>query len=112
MKRSNVLFYLVGAVGLAGLLSACCSEEAPPVSASASGSGSASASGTVTGFGSLFVNGKRFETENVEVRHDGVTERCTISSSLAQRCGLKEGMTVKVRGSFSGSSHTASAITQ
>lgn len=112
MKRSRILFYLIGTVGLAGLLSACGSEGAPPVSASASGSGSASASGTVTGFGSLFVNGKRFETENAEVRHDGVTERCTISSSLAQRCGLKEGMTVKVRGSFSGSSHTASAITQ
>lgn len=114
MKRASVIVGLLGAVGLAGLLSAC-SDGSPSASASAggaSGSGSASASGTVTGFGSIFVNGKRFEAENVEVRHDGTTERCTVTSSLTQRCGLKEGMTVKVSGSFSGSSHSASTITQ
>lgn len=114
MKRASAIVGLLGAVGLAGLLSAC-SDGSPSASASAggtSGSGSASASGTVTGFGSIFVNGKRFEAENVEVRHDGTTERCAVTSSLTQRCNLKEGMTVKVSGSFSGSSHSASTITQ
>lgn len=48
----------------------------------------------------------------MEVRHDGTTERCAVTSSLTQRCNLKEGMTVKVSGSFSGSSHSASTITQ
>jgi hypothetical protein len=114
MKRSAVLFNILGAVGLAGLLSACGSGS-PSASAGAggaSGSGSASASGTITGFGSLFVNGKKFETENVEVRHDGITERCTITANVNDRCGLKEGMTVTVSGAFSGSVHRASTIVQ
>ena len=112
MKGSSVLFSVLGVVGLAGFLSAC-SDGSPSASASAggaSGSGSASASGTVTGFGSIFVNGKRFETENVEVRHDGITERCTITAN--DRCELKEGMKVTVSGSFSGSTHRASTIVQ
>jgi Domain of unknown function (DUF5666) len=90
MRRSSFLFNLLGAVGLVGLLSA--------------------SSGTVTGFGSVFVNGKKFETDDVEVRHDGITEQCTISQ--ATRCGLEEGMTVKVSGDFSGSSHRATTIVQ
>lgn len=102
--------------GLVALLSlSACSGGSPSASASAggaSGSGSASASGTVTGFGSILVNGKKFEAENVEVRHDGDTEQCTITSDPAQRCGLKEGMTVTVRGSFSGLSYTANTIVQ
>ena len=114
MRHSSVLFTLLGAVGLAGILSAC-SGGSPSASAGAggaSGSGSASASGTVTGFGSIFVNGKKFETENIEVRHDGVTERCTISANANDRCGLKEGMNVTVAGSFTGSTHRASIIVQ
>jgi cytoskeletal protein CcmA (bactofilin family) len=100
----------MGLMGIAGLLAACGSEGAPSVSASGSGSGSASASGTITDFGSLFVNGKKFETENVEVRHDGVTEWCTISPVTT--CGLKKGMTVTVNGSFSGNQHTANSVQQ
>ena len=114
MRHSSVLFTLIVAVGFAGVLSAC-SGGSPSASAGAggaSGSGSASASGTVTGFGSIFVNGKKFETENVEVRHDGVTERCTITVNVNDRCGLKEGMKVTVAGSFSGSTHRASTIVQ
>ena len=112
MRRTSILFNLFGAVGLVGLLSGCGSggDGAPSGSASGGASGSAAASGTITGFGSVFVNGKKFETNDVEVRHDGETERCSINP--ANRCGLKEGMTVKVSGSFSGSSHSASTITQ
>lgn len=62
MKRLSFLFQLTGVVGLAGLLSACGGDGPPSVSANGSGSGSASASGTITGFGSVFVNGKRFDT--------------------------------------------------
>jgi cytoskeletal protein CcmA (bactofilin family) len=110
MRRSLVLFWVVGAVGLAGLLSACGGGGSPSASASGSGSGSASASGTVTGFGSLYVNGKKFETNDVEVRHDGQSERCSISPS--NTCGLKKGMTITVKGSFSNSQHTATSIRQ
>lgn len=108
MRTSSCVFCLVGVIGLAGLLGACGSDGAPSVSAS--GSGSAAASGTVTDFGSLFVNGKKFETENVEVRHDGVTERCTINSVTT--CGLKKGMTVSVNEAFSGDQHTANSVRQ
>ena len=110
MRTSSCVFRLVGVIGLTGLLGACGSDGAPSVSASGSGSGSASASGTVTNFGSLFVNGKKFETENVEVRHDGVTERCTINPVTT--CGVKKGMVVTVHGSFNGDQHTASSVQQ
>ena len=114
MRRSSVLFHLFGAVGLVGLLSGCGSggEGAPSGPVSGNASGTAAASGTITGFGSIFVNGKKFEANGVEVRRDGVTEQCDIDSRPANRCGLKEGMTVKVSGAFSGSSHRASTITQ
>lgn len=109
MRRSSILFNLLGAVGLIGLLSGCGSGGGEGTT-TGTASGSSASSGTITGFGSLFVNGKKFETNDVEVRHDGETERCSISQT--NRCGLKEGMTVKVSGSFSGSSHSASTITQ
>ena len=113
MKRSSVIFSVLGAVGLAGLLGAC-SDGSPSASGSAggaSGSGSASASGTVTGFGSIIVNGKRFETEGVSVSVDGQpASQCTVSP--ANRCGLREGMTVKVSGSFNGSMNRAASIVQ
>lgn len=113
MKRASVIVGLLGAVGLAGLLSAC-SDGSPSASASAggaSGSGSASASGTVTGFGSIFVNGKKFETEGVSVSvDDQPSSQCAVSP--ANRCGLQEGMTVKVSGSFNGSTNRAASIVQ
>lgn len=113
MRQSSVLFALFGAIGMAGVLSAC-SDGSPSASASAggaSGSGSASASGTVTGFGSIIVNGKRFETEGTSVSVDGQpSSQCMVSP--ANRCGLQEGMTVEVSGSFSGSTNRAVNIVQ
>ncbi len=110
MRTSFCVVRLIGVIGVAGILAACGSEGAPSVSASGSGSGSASTSGTVTDFGSVFVNGKKFEADNVEVRRDGVTERCTINPVTT--CGFKKGMVVTVNGSFNGSQHTASSIQQ
>lgn len=112
MRTSGCVVGLVGAVGLAGLLTAC-SSEVPSVSASASGSGSgsASASGTVTGFGSVFVNGKKYEANNVTVKIDDESERsCSISPS--DSCGVKKGMIVTVNGSFNGTQHTAVSVRQ
>jgi len=113
MKRASMIVGLLGAVGLAGLLSAC-SDGSPSASASAggaSGSGSASASGTVTGFGSIIVNGKRFETEAASVSiDDQPSSQCAVSPT--NRCGLQEGMTVKVSGSFNGSTNRAANIVQ
>lgn len=113
MKQSSVILCVLGAVGLAGLLSAC-SDGSPSASASAggaSGSGSASASGTVTGFGSIIVNGKRFETEAASVSiDDQPSSQCAVSPT--NRCGLQEGMTVKVSGSFNGSTNRAVNIVQ
>ncbi len=113
MKWASVIVGMLGAVGLAGLLSAC-SDGSPSASASAggaSGSGSASASGTVTGFGSIIVNGKRFETEAASVSiDDQPSSQCAVSPT--NRCGLQEGMTVKVSGSFNGSTNRAANIVQ
>lgn len=113
MKRASVIVGVLGAVGLAGLLTAC-SDGSPSASASAggaSGSGSASASGTVTGFGSIIVNGKRFETEAASVSiDDQPSSQCAVSPT--NRCGLQEGMAVKVSGSFNGSTNRAANIVQ
>ncbi|MBH0183227.1 MAG: hypothetical protein HP490_16560 [Nitrospira sp.] len=113
MQQSSILFTLFGAIGLAGLLSACSdgSSSASASAGGASGSGSASASGTVTGFGSIIVNGKRFTTEGTSVSVDGQpSSQWTVGPT--NRCGLQEGMTVKVSGSFNGSSNRAVSIVQ
>ncbi len=104
MGRSSILFNLLGVVGLVGILGGCGSEGAPSVSASGAGSGSASASGTITGFGSVFVNGKRFETNSAQFTVDG---------ELGKGQGdLKRGMTVTVIGSFNGNQRLASSVRQ
>jgi Domain of unknown function (DUF5666) len=112
MKRSSILFNLLGVVGLVGLLSGCGSGGGggATTGTGSPASGSAAASGTVTGFGSVYVNGKKFETNDVEVNHDGESERCSINPS--NHCGLKEGMTVTVAGSFNGDQRSASRVSQ
>lgn len=107
MNTSRWIFGLMGMMGLAGLLAACGSDGAPSVSASGSGSGSgsgsASASGTITGFGSVIVNGKRFDTSSSSFTVDGQS---------GSQSDLKVGMTVTVNGSFNGTQRSASAVLQ
>lgn len=111
MRQGGELCTVLSIVILVGFLGGCGSGDSVSASASGSGSGSASASGTVTGFGSLFVNGKRFETEGASVMVDGqAVPSCTVSRS--NTCGLQVGMTVKVAGSFDGPSYRATAIVQ
>ena len=111
MKRSSMLFNLLGAVGLVGLVSGCGSGGGTTTGTNGTASGSAAASGTITGFGSLYVNGKKFETnDDVEVNHNGKLERCSISPN--NHCGLKLGMTVTVTGSFNGDQWSASSVLQ
>ena len=107
MKTSRWIFSLFGMVGLVGLLTACGSDGAPSVSASGSGSGtgsgSASASGTITGFGSVIVNGKKFET---------TSSAFTVDGQAGSQPDLKLGMTVTVSGSFNGNQRSASSVHQ
>lgn len=109
MRTLRWIFSLMAMIGSAGLFTAC-GSGGDGVAVSASGSGSASASGTITDFGSLFVNGKKFETENVEMRRDGVTERCPINPVAT--CGLKKGMVATVHGSFNGNERSANTVLQ
>lgn len=107
LVTSRWIFSLMGMMGLAALLTACGSDGAPSVSASGSGSGSgsgsASASGTITGFGSVIVNGKRFDTSSSSFTVDGQS---------GSQGDLKIGMTVTVNGSFNGTQRSASAVLQ
>ena len=107
MNTSRWIFSLMGMMGLAGLLAACGSDGAPSVSASGSGSGSgsgsASASGTITGFGSVIVNGKRFDTSSSSFTVDGQS---------GSQSDLKVGMIVTVNGSFNGTQRSADAVLQ
>ncbi len=68
--------------------------------------GSTTTVGTVTGFGSVYVNGIEFETDNTRCEMDDVPV------SGATNCGLQLGMKVRVEGSIddSGRHGTAHAI--
>ena len=105
MRRSSILFNFLGAVGLVGLLSGCGSggDGAPSGQASGGASGSAAASGAITGFGSVFVNGKKFETSASSFVVDGQS---------GSQGDLKLGMTVVVTGSFNGDQRSASSVRQ
>lgn len=105
MRQSSILFTLFGAVGLVGLLSGCGSggDGAPSGPVSGSASGSAAASGTITGFGSVFVNGKKFDTSGSSFSVDG---------QPGSQSDLKLGMTVMVTGSFNGNQRSASLVRQ
>jgi hypothetical protein len=104
MKRSSTLFNLLGAVGLVGLLIGCGSGGGGAASGPANASGSAAASGTITGFGSVIVNGKRFDTNGSSFTVDG--------ESGKSQSDLKLGMTVAVTGSFNGDQRSASMVNQ
>ncbi len=103
MNTSRWIISLGTIMVVAGLLTACGSDGAPSVSASGSGSGSASASGTITGFGSVFVNGKKFDTSGAQFTVDG---------QAGNQNNLKLGMTVTVNGSFNGNQRSASSVHQ
>jgi hypothetical protein len=71
----------------------------------------AAASGTVTGFGSVYVNEKKFESNNVSLMVHGQTSQCSVGPG--NTCGLKEGMTVTVSGSMTnGNQRSATDIRQ
>ena len=112
MAKSRWFLNAIGMIGLVGLLAACGSGGAPSVSASGSGSGtgsgSASASGTITNFGSVYVNGKKFETPEVDVTHDDQSIRCSIG--VSNTCGLKKGMIVTVQGSLTDRERRAASV--
>jgi hypothetical protein len=120
MRQRLILLMLLGLSGIGSIaaLSGCGDGVNASASASGSGngsgsgsgSGSASASGTITQFGSLYVNGKKFETSDVSVEQDGESKRCTISPT--DTCGLKQGMVVTVNGSITGEERTAASVRQ
>jgi hypothetical protein len=68
-------------------------------------------SGAVQGFGSIFVNDRELETDGAEVEIEG-EDPLPCSPSLADDCGLREGMVVRVEGSFDddGTTGTATSI--
>ncbi len=108
MKRifNNNMMYVVGAIGLVGMLWGCGSgggDGAPPASGAGSASGTAAASGTVTGFGSIYVNGKKFETTGASFIVDGQS---------GSQGDLKLGMTVVVTGSVTGDQRSAVSVRQ
>ena len=104
MRRSSILFNLLGAVGLIGLLSGCGSGGGGAATGTGgAASGSSAASGTITGFGSVIVNGKRFDTSGSSFVVDGQS---------GSQGDLKLGMTVTVTGSFNGDQRSASTVQQ
>jgi len=110
MQRSSMLFHFIGAVGLVGLLSGCGSGGGGTTTTTGgTTSGSAAATGTVTGFGSVIVDGKEFDTSEASFTVDG---ELGSRDDLKLRRLLKLGMTVTVTGSFDGSKWVASTLVQ
>ena len=104
MRHSSILFNLLGAVGLIGLLSGCGSGGGGAATGTGgAASGSSAASGTITGFGSVIVNGKRFDTSGSSFVVDGQS---------GSQGDLKLGMTVTVTGSFNDDQRSASRVQQ
>jgi hypothetical protein len=101
MRRSSIVFNLLGAVGIVGLLGGCGGGDETGTGGTASGS--AAASGTITGFGSIIVNGKKFEANGAVFTVDGQS---------GSQSDLRLGMTVTVAGSFSDDQHSASTVRQ
>ena len=111
MRRSSILFNLLGAVGLFGLLSGCGgggdSGTSVPVAGSATPIVS---SGTITNFGSVYINDRKYEID--DSTSTSVDGSGPVNGDVAAKNILKLGMVVKVSGSVNGSSRTASTITQ
>lgn len=105
MKRTfNNMVYVVDAIGLVGMLWGCGSgggDGAPAASSAGSATGTTAASGTVTGFGSVYVNGKRFETSGASFDVDGLS---------GSQSDLKLGMTVAVIGAATGDQRSAVSV--
>jgi len=70
--------------------------------------GSGVTSGSVEGFGSIFVNDRELETDTAEVEIEGEAP-IPCSPSLTEDCGLREGMVVRVEGSFDDNGTTGTA---
>jgi hypothetical protein len=105
-----MLFNFLGAIGLVGLLGGCGSGGGgAATSTGGTTSGSAAATGTVTGFGSVFVDGKRFDTSGASFIVDGEAGG---QDDLKLRQLLKLGMTVTVTGSFNGNKWLADTLLQ
>jgi len=111
MRRSSILFHLLGVLGLVGLLSGCGGGGDSGTPAPAAGSAtSIVSSGTITNFGSVYINDRKYEIDDsTETSADG---SAPVKGDVAAKSILKLGMVVKVSGTVSGSSRTASTITQ
>ena len=104
MRWQSSLCQAAGIVGLFGLLGGCGGGgDGAPGGSAGIASGSAMASGTITGFGSVFVNGKRFETTAASFVVDG---------QPGSQSDLKLGMTVVVSGSVNGDQRSANSVRQ
>jgi len=95
----NQLTKVAGAVAIVLGLSACGGGSGG--GSSASGTAGTASVGTITGFGSVFVNGVEFQTNSTSITIDGVP---------ANESNLAVGMVAELRGSSSGTSGVATSI--
>jgi Domain of unknown function (DUF5666) len=97
IKSTQSLLKLLVAAASTGLLFACggggSSEPAPPVSASPA----LLSIGTITGFGSVVINGVRFDDSAAQVKFEDGDD----DSSGADNRGMKLGMNAEVKGTIS-----------
>ena len=98
MKLSRTILYTAIAAASLGMV-ACSSSSTP----SGSGTGEITSVGRITGFGSVFVGGVEYETNQTSITKDG-------RPALNGDNDLKVGMIVTVRGSANGTQGIATSI--
>ncbi len=101
MKKSFKPAVLPALIASTLMLSACGSSEPTDATATADNSAAKSFSGIITGFGSVFVNGVEFETEQASFEVD--------DDSNSDQSDLRIGMRVTLRGSVNDDGMTGSA---
>jgi hypothetical protein len=103
-KRKPLAFFTMTVSMLVGIaiLSACGSGGGDSDQTAGIG-GTGISFGTVTGFGSIIVNGRRIDNSTASVTLDD-------NPGSGSNGGIKQGMVVKASGTFSGNSGTATSV--
>lgn len=108
MRRSSILFHVLGTAGLVGLLSGCGGGGDSGTSAPVAGSAALIvSSGTITDFGSVYINDRKYEINDSTTT---TKDDSTVAGDNNAKGVLRRGMVVTVSGTSSGTTRTAATI--
>ena len=98
LRKSALTLAIVASLGMSG----CLKDDSEPTAETVSTS--RTTTGVITGFGSVFINGVEYETDNASINVDGV------ANAVGDDSGLKLGMVVTLSGDSTGANGNALSI--